>query len=125
MKHCGHLHGNEWFQIKNHKYSYKPLPKNVTIKSSNIEGLGLFSTEVILTGTDLGVSHVILHDYELIRTGLGSWVNHNENPNCVIQILGNKIHLIVAEAVDENTELTLDYNDSLDYIINNFPNLNI
>lgn len=112
-------------QIKNHKYNYKPLPKNVTIKSSNIEGLGLFSTEVILTGTDLGVSHLITDDYELFRTPLGGFPNFSETPNCIIQILGKRIHLIVAEAVDENTELTLDYNNSLDYIINNFPNLNI
>lgn len=32
---------------------YRPLPNNLTIKNSQIDGLGLFSTEFILSGTDL------------------------------------------------------------------------
>ena len=38
--------------------TYRPLPKQVTIKQSNIEGLGLYSTESLIHGKFLGVSHV-------------------------------------------------------------------
>ena len=35
---------------------YKPLPDSLTIKESNIEGLGLFATCSISKGTNLGIS---------------------------------------------------------------------
>jgi len=35
--------------------NYKPLPNNLTIKPSHIEGLGIFATETIREGTDLGI----------------------------------------------------------------------
>ena len=37
---------------------YKPLPDSVTIKSSDINGLGLFATKGIGQGTDLGTTHI-------------------------------------------------------------------
>ena len=43
--------------------NYKPLPKSLTIKQSNIDGLGLFATVDIEKNTTLGVSHVKHHDY--------------------------------------------------------------
>ena len=38
--------------------TYRPLPKNLTIKESNIEGLGLFATDFIEDGVTLGLTHV-------------------------------------------------------------------
>ena len=33
--------------------NYRPLPDNLTVKPSHIEGLGVFATETIRAGTDL------------------------------------------------------------------------
>ena len=43
---------------KFNKFCYKPLPDNLTIKNSVIEGLGLFATENIAADTDLGMTHI-------------------------------------------------------------------
>ena len=37
---------------------YRPLPKEVTINKSYIEGLGLFAEEDLPANTKLGISHV-------------------------------------------------------------------
>jgi len=60
---------------------YRPLPDCLTIKESNIEGLGLFATEDIPAGTDLGTCHYGFNG-ETIRTPLGGFYNHSDNPNC-------------------------------------------
>lgn len=62
--------------------SYNPLPKSLTIKNSSIHGLGLFATEDISTGTNLGISHARLTNGEMTRTPLGGFYNHSEEPNC-------------------------------------------
>ena len=36
---------------------YKPLPKQLTIKNSPIEGLGLYAQEDIKKGTFIGITH--------------------------------------------------------------------
>lgn len=61
---------------------YKPLPDSLTIKTSKVNGLGLFAKEFISTGTNFGVSHYEMKD-QIIRTPLGGFVNHSNNPNCV------------------------------------------
>mgnify|MGYP000994259088 CR=1 FL=1 len=38
--------------------TYRPLPKELTIAKSKIEGLGLFASEDIKKGVILGISHV-------------------------------------------------------------------
>ena len=66
---------------------YRPLPKQLTIKNSSIEGLGLFATEDISEGTSLGVSHVKntsgKFENNYIRTPLGGSINHSDDPNCI------------------------------------------
>ena len=62
--------------------TWRPLPSNVTIYSSGIDGLGLFAVEDIPPSTDLGLMRFMYHD-TLIRTALGSFPNHCEDPNCV------------------------------------------
>ena len=59
---------------------YRPLPKSVTIAMSSIQGLGLFATEDIPKGTDLGMTHLWFLN-QWIRTPLGGFINHAENPN--------------------------------------------
>ena len=69
------------------KLQYKPLPEDLTVKPSSIHGLGIFATEDISRDTSLGITHVysnaFLHSW--IRTPLGGFYNHSDNPNCVLQ----------------------------------------
>jgi len=67
---------------------YKPLSKNLTIAKSDIEGLGLFATEFIIKGTDLGMTHIYDERFEdnYIRLPLGGFFNHSITPNCEIVI---------------------------------------
>ena len=46
---------------------YKPLPDSLTIKTSKVDGLGLFAKEGIGQGTNLGMSHIEIGD-KMIRT---------------------------------------------------------
>jgi len=66
--------------------TYKPLPNSLTIKESPIEGLGLFATEGIGQGTNLGTSHIKIND-QIIRTPLGGFVNNSDDNNCVKTVL--------------------------------------
>ena len=91
--------------------NYTPLPYFLTIKESDIEGLGLFAKENIDRGVDLGVSHVHHHKFlnSYIRTPLGGFVNHSEEPNC--KLTDNKIemNLYTTQAIKAGQELTLKY----------------
>ena len=62
---------------------YRPLPKNLTIKDSKIDGLGLFSKTKIKKNSFIGISHVKDDDFQdmYIRTPLGGFYNHSKNPN--------------------------------------------
>lgn len=63
---------------------YNPLPSFLTIKESNIHGLGIFAKEEIKKGTELGISLIHLPEEfmeEVIRTPLGGFYNHSDNPN--------------------------------------------
>ena len=62
---------------------YKPLPKELTIKKSPIEGLGLYATADIKANCFIGLTHVQDKDFEngYIRTPLGGFYNHSNEPN--------------------------------------------
>jgi SET domain-containing protein len=62
---------------------YRPLPGYLTIKKSEINGLGLFATANISKNHVIGVTHVYNEKFQdgLIRTPLGGFFNHSENPN--------------------------------------------
>ena len=92
---------------------YKPLPNSLTIKSSDISGLGLFTTEGIGQGNDLGTTHIKVKD-DIIRTPLGGFINHAEDNNCVKTELRDerytkKWNLITLRNIKEGEELTLKY----------------
>tara|TARA_B100000683_G_C12414328_1_gene525180 strand:- start:603 stop:899 length:297 start_codon:yes stop_codon:yes gene_type:complete len=61
---------------------YTALPPELHIKNSPVAGQGLFAKEDIDAMMYLGVSHVVV-DGDIIRTPLGGFVNHSEDPNCV------------------------------------------
>ena len=92
---------------------YKPLPDSLTIKTSKVNGLGLFAKEGIAQGTNLGISHLRIYD-QIIRTPLGGFVNHANDANCVkVELRDNqyqkKWSLVALRDIKEGEELTLRY----------------
>jgi len=71
---------------------YRPLPKQLTIKNSPIEGLGLFATEDIKANTFIGVTHIRDEQFEnkYIRTPLGGFYNHSNDPT-VMRMVSNML----------------------------------
>jgi SET domain-containing protein len=87
---------------------YTPLPAGLLIQKSSIEGQGLFTNKFIEENIKLGLSHIVVGD-EIIRTPLGGFVNHSDNPNCVKQKQGDKYYLYTLRNVKAWEELTLKY----------------
>lgn len=92
---------------------YKPLPNTLTIKESDIEGLGLFATKDIKKNTNLGMMHYITEFSEVIRTPLGGFVNHSNKPNCIKEkedlIYEERTYLITNRLIKKGEELTVKY----------------
>ena len=95
---------------------YKPLPESVTIKQSGINGLGLFADQEIKQGTNLGITHIKV-DEKIIRTPLGGFINHSNEPNCMkvelhangIEPFRKKWNLVTTQDIKKGEELTLRY----------------
>ncbi len=86
---------------------YRPLPKCLTIKNSPIEGLGLYATKNIKANTFIGLTHIRDEEFEnkYIRTPLGGFYNHSNNPN-VIKIVSNSIpKLKCGDSIDQKVEM--------------------
>ena len=116
------------------KQTYKPLSDNLFIEESMIDGQGLFASNDIPEGTDLGISHIEIEKdkmaaLEMIRTPLGGFINHEKTvketngedkdvevsgPNCKRikgRMDGCKIEysLITRRDIKAGEELTLEY----------------
>ena len=100
--------------------TYRPLPHCVTVKDSEIEGLGLFATEDIEEGYVFGVTHIADVRFEngYIRTPLGGFINHNDNANCKLDrgdtpfpvYQNGKVFVLVATRdIKKNEEITTKY----------------
>ena len=91
---------------------YKPLPDWVTIKSSPIEGLGLFATERIPANTIIGRIHVPNEKEEngYFRTPLGGFGNHSDDPNCTKLVMEDESWWIVTiRNIEKGEEITWRY----------------
>ena len=89
--------------------TYRPLPSCVTIKDSDIQGLGLFATEDIPAETTLGLSHCKIQD-AIFRTPLGAFYNHSDEPNCIkIEASPNNFFLKTIKDIKAGEELTCIY----------------
>jgi hypothetical protein len=91
--------------------SYRPLPESLTIKPSGIDGLGLFAAEDIPIGKELGICHVEDDRFEngYIRTPLGGFYNHSDNPNCESYRCEDYVKLKSTREIKEGEELTANY----------------
>ena len=99
---------------------YKPLPNSLTIKTSKVNGLGLFAKEAIPKATNLGMTHLQFGE-QLIRTPLGGFINHANDSNCIKVKLYytnedekptynfTKWNLITIKDIQQGEELTLTY----------------
>ena len=83
---------------------YRPLPKELTIKNSAIEGLGLFATATIEANTFIGVTHIRDEQFEnkYIRTPLGGFYNHSNNPTVMRMVSDSLPTLNFGDAIDPN-----------------------
>ena len=87
---------------------YNPLPKSLTIKKSPIEGLGLYATENIKSNCFIGLTHVKDKNFEngYIRTPLGGFYNHSNNPN-VRRVISDELpKLKCGDPIDESLDVT-------------------
>lgn len=93
------------------KEYYRPLPNSLTIKQSEINGLGLFAVDNIPKNTLLGITHVLHEDFEnqLIRTPLGGFFNHSEEPNVVLEDVRHTKVMITLCDIKEGEEILATY----------------
>ena len=92
---------------------YRPLPESLTIAESDIDGLGLFATENIFAKTRLGHTHYDSVDHGTVRSPLGGFINHSDNPNCIIlpdpKVPHTSSKLITVRPIRKGEELTVYY----------------
>ena len=100
---------------------YKPLPDSLTIKTSQVNGLGLFAIKGIAQGMNLGTTHLKFNG-TLLRTPLGGFINHSDDANVTkVELLMTnhddpglkfdykKWNLITLRNIKEGEELTVKY----------------
>jgi len=100
---------------------YRPLPDSLTIKQSGINGLGLFATEGIAQGANLGMSHVLIGS-GIVRTPMGGFINHSDDANTVkvelkinneddplLKVATKKWNLVAIRNIKKGEELTVRY----------------
>jgi len=91
--------------------TYRPLPEKTTIRPSLIEGLGLFALIDFRKGHEFGITHVEDGEFEnnYIRTPLGGFFNHSEDPNCECYVEGRYIRLRSIKPIKTGEEITVKY----------------
>ena len=95
---------------------YKPLPKELRLGFSEIHDIGVFAKEFIPMATNFGMTH-LQFGANLVRTPLGGFLNHSDDPNCEKVKLKftnsdyrfNKWNLVTLKNIKEGEELTLKY----------------
>ena len=104
---------------------YRPLPKQLTIKNSPIEGLGLFASEDIKSNSFIGVTHVRDEQFEnkYIRTPLGGFYNHSNEPTVMRMVSDSLPTLNFGDLIDPNAN-TKKLKDGKNDRENMFYNLN-
>ena len=92
---------------------FNPLPPNCSLKKSNLHGYGVFAEADISKDFDFGVTHVSDNRFPdgYIRTALGSYVNHSNEPNIIGVQHADSYKMIAKRAIKRGEELTVDYAD--------------
>ena len=95
---------------------YQPLPDELEICCSPIQGMGIFAKQKIPKGTNFGMTHLQVSE-SLVRTPLGGFLNHSDDPNCEKVKLYfksdkgdfTKWNLVTIKDIKAKEELTLTY----------------
>ena len=90
---------------------YRPLPEGLLIEESRIEGQGLFTDRFIHRNTNLGLCNIETMSCPpmLVRTPLGGFINHSDEPNCMRVQKDNRWNLVTITNILPGEELTLCY----------------
>ena len=97
------------------RFYYKPLPDEVCIKESPIDGHGIFAAQDIEENKDLGSTHIkVPMILTYIRTPLGGFINHSDEPNCFLNCTQDwddylVFNIITKRSIAKGEELLLDY----------------
>jgi len=95
--------------------SYKPLHAPLSLGKSKTHGHGIIATEDIKAGVYLGETHIWEQiRSEWIRTPLGGFINHSEDPNCFICTNihyheGDQRELFAIKPIKKGEEITIYY----------------
>ena len=110
---------------KDKKEPYKPLPSYLAIGPSAIHGAGIFAQDDIPSDIEMGISHVYDPEFkdDYIRTPLGGFINHSEEPNCELIDRDEDYHyksIKTTKKIEAGQEITLKYSlyDICDYLNN-------
>jgi SET domain-containing protein len=87
---------------------YAPLIDSLSIGKSNIHGYGIFAIKDIPKNTKLGLSHIRVDDL-MVRTPLGGFYNHSNNPNCEKYRVGLGWFLRTIKDIIKGEEITATY----------------
>ena len=84
------------------------MPNCLTIKRSPIEGLGLFATAHIKANSFIGLTHIQYKDFEngFIRTPLGGFYNHSNEPNVRRVISDHLPKLNCGDPIDDSLDIS-------------------
>lgn len=84
------------------------------IKSSKIQGVGIFSTRFIPQGTSIDVGIIYYFGCIPEITYFGSKINHSYDNNVVLRLSYDKKtwNIYASKDIQVNTEILLDYNDT-------------
>ena len=91
-------------------HHYRPLLAGLTIEKSVINGLGLHAQVDWKAGVLLGDTHIWndrINDW--IRTPLGGFINHSDEPNCIKIKEGDRYNLFTLRDIKAEEEITLKY----------------
>jgi hypothetical protein len=97
------------------RFYYKPLPDEVCIKESPIDGHGIFAAQDIEENKDLGSTHIkVPMILTYIRTPLGGFINHSDEPNCFLDCTQDwddylVFNIITKRSIAKGEELLLNY----------------
>ena len=102
-------------KVKYDRFYYKPLPEEVYIDKSNIEGHGIFASCDLKAKYDLGSTHIkvpMIVGY--IRTPLGGFINHSSKPNCYLCITQDWddyiiYNVVTSKKIKKNEVIVLEY----------------
>ena len=86
---------------------YRPLPDELTIKTSKIEGLGLFATAKIKKNSYIGLTHIRDEMFEgkYIRTPLGGFYNHSKESNIMKMVSDVIPKFELGDSIDTNSKI--------------------